>query len=84
MEVVLRPEGLRLLPADEDDTLAGVIEERRFTGEATFYLVRLPSEDTLLVKGELQGHTVGELVGVGLNVAGPRPRSFPAPVGDTE
>jgi len=84
LEVVLRPEGLRLLPADEDDTLAGVIEERRFAGEATFYLVRLPSEDTLLVKGELEGHTVGESVGVGLNVAGPRPRSFPAPVGDTE
>ena len=41
VEVVLRPEGLRLVAADTDDSLRGSIEERRFTGEATFYLVRL-------------------------------------------
>jgi len=82
VEVVFRPEGLRLAPLDEAGTLEGKIEERRFTGEATFYLVRLASEQKLLVKGELEGPRIGERVGVGLNTAGPRPRSFPVVVGD--
>lgn len=84
VEVVFRPEGLRLAPPDEPDTLAGEIEERRFIGEATLYLVKLAAEQKLLVKGDLEGPQVGESVGVGLTVAGPRPRSFPAPVGDVD
>lgn len=78
VEVVFRPEGLRLAPADEDGTLTGEIDERRFMGEATFYLVRLAAGGNLLVKGELEGPTVGERVGVTLDGAGPNPRSFAA------
>lgn len=84
VEVVFRPEGLRLAPPDEPGTLAGEIEERRFIGEATLYLVKLAAEQKLLVKGDLEGPQIGESVGVGLTVAGPRPRSFPAPVGDVD
>jgi ABC-type Fe3+/spermidine/putrescine transport system ATPase subunit len=83
VDIVFRPEGLRLTHADDDDTLAGEVEERRFTGEATFYLVRLASGETLLVKGELEGPQTGEQVRVALDASGPGPRSFPSPAGDS-
>jgi len=82
VEVVFRPEGLSLAAADEDGALAGVIEERRFTGEATFYLVQLAAGEKLLVKGELEGPRTGERVSVALNAQGPSPRSFLAPEED--
>ena len=84
VEVVFRPEGLCLAPAEAEGTLAGEIEERRFTGEATFYLVRLATGETLLVRGDLDGPEVGERVGVGLDLAGPQPRCFPGSSGDSE
>ena len=84
VEVVFRPEGLRLAPVGEDGTLLGEIEERRFTGEATFYQVRLAAGRGLLVRGELEGPKTGDPVAVGLSDSGPRPRSFPVLEGDTE
>ena len=83
VEVVFRPEGLRLTEAEDDETLAGQVEERRFTGEATFYLVCLTSGERLLVKGELEGPRPGEPVRVALNPAGPNPRAFPVVEGKT-
>jgi ABC-type Fe3+/spermidine/putrescine transport system ATPase subunit len=82
VEVVLRPEGLRLASTAEEGTLDGEVAERRFTGEATFYLVLLDSGEKLLVKGELSGPKVGQRVGVALDESGPSPRSFPAPEED--
>jgi ABC-type Fe3+/spermidine/putrescine transport system ATPase subunit len=83
VEVVFRPEGLRLTGAEEDGALVGEIAERRFTGEATFYLVRLISGETLLVRGRLDGPSIGDRVGVAVNVQGPSPRSFSVAAGDT-
>lgn len=84
VEVVFRPEGLRMTSVEEPDTLAGEIEERRFTGEATFYRVRLEAGRHLLVKGDLGGPPVGQRVGVGLQEKGPRPRCFAGTAGDSE
>lgn len=83
VEVVFRPEGLRLTHADDDDCLAGEVEERRFTGEATFYQIRLGTGESLLVRGESDGPQSGERVGVALNPAGPDPRAFPVAEGKT-
>jgi len=83
VEVVFRPESLRLAGAEEDGALVGEIEERRFTGEATFYFVRMTSGETLLVRGDLDGPTIGERVGVALNVHGPSPRSFELATGES-
>lgn len=82
VEVVFRPEGLRLAATEEEETLLGEIAERRFTGEATFYLVRLAMGESLLVKGDLEGPQKGESVAVGLEPSGPKPRSFPLQEGD--
>jgi ABC-type Fe3+/spermidine/putrescine transport system ATPase subunit len=84
VEVVLRPEGLRLMAAEADASLTGSIEERRFTGEATFYVVRLESGQHLLVKGEVSGPEVGARVGVGRSESGPLPRCFPVDPEDSE
>jgi ABC-type Fe3+/spermidine/putrescine transport system ATPase subunit len=84
VEVVLRPEGLRLMAAEADASLTGSIEERRFTGEATFYVVRLESGQHLLVKGEVSGPEVGARVGVGRLESGPLPRCFPVDPEDAE
>lgn len=83
VEVAFRPESLRLAGAEEEGVLVGEIEDRRFTGEATFYLVRLASGDSLLVKSDLEGPAQGSRVGVRLEESGPDPRCFPVPEGDS-
>jgi len=84
VEVVFRPEALQLAPTDVDEGLAGEIEERRFTGEATFYLVKLAMGERLLVRGELDGPDVGEPVSVVLRSQGPPPRCFRSADGGAE
>jgi ABC-type Fe3+/spermidine/putrescine transport system ATPase subunit len=79
VEVMFRPEGLRLCRPEESEALLGVVIERRFTGESTFYLVELPGGERLLVKGELEGPAIREQTGVALCADGPPPRSFVAP-----
>ena len=83
VEVIFRPESLRLAGADEDGFLSGHVEERRFTGEATFYLVKLDSGESLLICGELDGPKNGEEVGVVLNDDGPTPRLYADGEGDS-
>jgi iron(III) transport system ATP-binding protein len=76
VEVVFRPEALSLGPPDRDGTLAGEVVERRFTGEATFYLVQLAMGESVLVRGELEDLVTSGPVSVALRATGPRPRSY--------
>lgn len=76
VEVVFRPETLSLGLADEDGALAGEVEERRFTGETTFYLVRLSTGESVLVRGALEGAATSGPVSVALRAVGPPPRAY--------
>jgi ABC-type Fe3+/spermidine/putrescine transport system ATPase subunit len=76
VEVIFRPEALLLVAGDPRNALTGTVEERRYTGEASFYLVSLQSGGRLLVRGEADQLQRGDRVGVVLRAGGPAPRAF--------
>jgi ABC-type Fe3+/spermidine/putrescine transport system ATPase subunit len=84
VEVVFRPESLQLCRLDSEDSLAGVVSERRFTGETTYYRVELELGGSLLVRGALEGAAAGDHVSVALHPSGPPPRCFHRPARENE
>ncbi len=84
VETVFRPESLELVPVGDDSSLDGEIEERRFTGESTYYQVRLAIGESVLVKGGVERSEVGERVGVARRSSGPKPRAFPVAEAETD
>jgi ABC-type Fe3+/spermidine/putrescine transport system ATPase subunit len=76
VDIVFRPEALTIGPPDQDATLAGEIVERRFTGESTFFLVRLTQGESLLVKGAVNQPITSGLVSVALREDAVLPRSY--------
>lgn len=70
---MLRPQGLSLADRAAGEALAGTVLDRRYAGEATYYLVELEIGGELLVAGLPNSTQVGARVGVV-----PRPDVSPA------
>ncbi|HEX4951854.1 MAG TPA: ABC transporter ATP-binding protein [Thermoanaerobaculia bacterium] len=77
VELILRPESLRLGDATSPTSLPGEVVTRRFAGAATFYTVALGDGLELEVAGAAGAAKIGDRVGVGPSGAGPVPRLFP-------
>ncbi|MGB6992003.1 MAG: ABC transporter ATP-binding protein [Thermoanaerobaculia bacterium] len=73
VELMLRPQGLILADRAAGEALAGTVLDRRYAGEATYYLVELEIGGELLVAGLPNSTQVGARVGVV-----PRPDVSPA------
>lgn len=76
VEVLLRPEALVLAAPGRRDALVGSVEERRFSGEATYLSVALAAGGRVLVRAAHDAAPVGAKVGVTLEPGGPPPRVF--------
>ena len=80
VRVMVRPEGLRVLPADapaDGTDLSGEVADRWFAGAATFYRVALAGGGEVLVQGGPAAAARGERVRV-RPAEGAEPRLFPA------
>jgi ABC-type Fe3+/spermidine/putrescine transport system ATPase subunit len=77
VEVVFRPEGLKLVDPETENALGGEVVARRYAGEATFYEVRMAIGGSLLVAAGVDAARPGDEVAVALRPDGPRARLFP-------
>lgn len=79
VQVMTRPESLRLVPASEasESALPGVVQDRRFAGSLVFYRVALQQQGELLVSvtARADSHLSGQ-VGVEL-IPGATARAYP-------
>jgi ABC-type Fe3+/spermidine/putrescine transport system ATPase subunit len=64
VELMLRPQGLSLAKRAAGEALEGTVMDRRYAGEATYYLVELEIGGELLVAGLPGATQVGARVGV--------------------
>ncbi|MGB5881860.1 MAG: ABC transporter ATP-binding protein [Thermoanaerobaculia bacterium] len=64
VELMLRPQGLSLADGSETEALEGTVLDRRYAGEATYYLVDLEIGGELLVAGAPDSTQVGARVWV--------------------
>jgi len=76
VDLVVRPESLRLVGA-EQSRLAGEVVERRYLGYTTLFVVRLDGDLLIEALGPLEAAQVGSRVGVELDREGLEPRLFP-------
>ncbi len=77
VEAVFRPEGLRLVDPDkEESSLVGEVISRRYAGEATFYEVEMAMGGRLLVAAGVDAARPGDRVAVAPRPGGPLPRLF--------
>jgi ABC-type Fe3+/spermidine/putrescine transport system ATPase subunit len=74
--LLLRPEGLRLVPPESDGSLQGTVAERRYAGEITYYRVVLDVGPEVVVADAVTAATEGGKVGVAPRLGGPKPRAF--------
>lgn len=84
VEIVVRPESLRLVADDHPRSLAGVLLERRFTGAQTFLQIAVtldgePGPIEIEVLADSDEITVGQPVHVAPRSSGPAPRIFRRP-----
>jgi ABC-type Fe3+/spermidine/putrescine transport system ATPase subunit len=79
VELMLRPQGLSLADGTETEALEGIVLDRRYAGEATYYLVALEIGGELLVAGAPDSTRVGERVWVVPRSGGAAARIFEHP-----
>ncbi len=79
VELILRPEALRLTEPSSPTALPGEVVTRRFAGATTFYTVALGGGLELEVAAAAGAARSGDRVGVGPSGTGPAPRLFPRP-----
>jgi ABC-type Fe3+/spermidine/putrescine transport system ATPase subunit len=76
VDLVVRPESVRLVAAGAS-TLSGEVVERRYLGSTTLFVVRLDRGALIEVLGPLETAREGERVGVERDPRGLEPRMFP-------
>jgi ABC-type Fe3+/spermidine/putrescine transport system ATPase subunit len=76
VSVYFRPEGLRLSPADDGESVAGRVEERRYGGAATLYTVRDEQGRSFEVEGGVDSALPGDRVGISPRPEGPAGAAF--------
>jgi ABC-type Fe3+/spermidine/putrescine transport system ATPase subunit len=82
VDLLLRPEALRLVPAENEGSLAGTVLERRYAGETTFYRVAVDVGGEVVVADAVRASHEGQKVGIAPNDEGPAPRAFPGQVAE--
>ena len=75
-EIMVRPEDLHFSTEGVENTLPGVVMDRRFRGALTGYIVRSEAAGTLELLGDVHGPAVGERVHVA-PIPGARLHLFP-------
>lgn len=78
VDLLLRPEGLRLVPAESEGSLAGTVLERRYAGETTYYRVKVDAGGEVVVADAVRAADEGRKVGIAPSDEGPALRAFPA------
>jgi ABC-type Fe3+/spermidine/putrescine transport system ATPase subunit len=81
VELVVRPEALRLARSSPRGAVAAQVVERRYTGVLTYFVVRFVDGVEAEVLAPPDAAEVGDPVGVALSEAGPMPRIFRRPEG---
>jgi ABC-type Fe3+/spermidine/putrescine transport system ATPase subunit len=76
VDLLLRPESLRLVPAESEGSLAGTVLERRYAGETSYYRVAVDGGGEVVVAGAVLAASEGQQVGVSPSGEGPAPRAF--------
>jgi len=77
VEVVCRPESMRIVTAESSGSLSGEVDSRHYVGDATFFNVALDLGSTVTVRGRLEQAAPGDRVWIDLSPEGPPPRAFP-------
>ncbi len=77
VDLVVRPEGLKVSPGPEPGALAGEISGRRYAGREAFFDVALDGGTTVELLGETDAGKSGDRVFVVPDPDGPPPRVFP-------
>ena len=77
VDVVVRPESLRLLEAGTPEALPGEVAGRRYAGRVALYDVAVDGGGAVEVLGAPEAARVGQKVFIGLDSEGPVPRVFP-------
>jgi len=76
VDLVVRPEGVRLSAAPSPDSLAGEVAGRRYAGRVALFDVALDGGGSVEVLGAPEAAQPGEKVFVAPDPAGPAPRVF--------
>ena len=76
VDLVVRPESLALVSADNPQALTGRVVERRYAGPVTYYLVALAAGGEVEVLAASGAAAVGDEVRVAPEPGGPAPRLF--------
>ncbi len=76
VELVVRPEGVRLTAVGSPDSLAGEVAGRRYAGRVALFDVALDGGGSVEVVGTPEAARPGDKVFVGPDPAGPRARAF--------
>jgi hypothetical protein len=74
---MVRPEGLAIVEAEAEGSLAGTVVERRYAGEATLYGVEIDAGGVVWIRAGVRSAAEGDRVGVAPAPGGPLPRAFP-------
>jgi len=77
-ELVVRPESLALVPSGTSGALSGRVEERRYAGPVTYYLIALTAQEGAEVEvlAPSGAAAEGDTVAVGPGTSGPAARIF--------
>ncbi|MDX1501198.1 MAG: ABC transporter ATP-binding protein [Thermoanaerobaculia bacterium] len=81
VDLMVRPEGVRLVALETPGSLSGSVLSRRYAGEATFYRVRLDEAGEVVVAAGPEDARPGDRVAVAPRVGGLLPRAFPRSAG---
>ena len=76
VSVYFRPEGLMLSAEDESEAISGKVEERRYGGSQTLYLVRDDLGRLFEVEGDVDSGAVGQTVSLRPRATGPAGIAF--------
>ncbi len=77
VDLVVRPEGLRLVSAAEPDSIAGEVTARRYAGRVALLDVALENGESVEVQAASDSARPGEKVSAAPDREGPAPRAFP-------